>query len=204
MASLADNINQAIADFDAIKAAIEESGIAVPWGTDTKEYADFIRAIAKITPNRTYLLQFEDGTELPAVEVGQTVIFDATANDIRAGKTAATGDGVTVGTKDIPAYHITEGWAAIPAGSEFEFTVRTANRYDFTKLQAIICPYNKTISESVAAEKVAIERSLYEAGSTVEVSKITVDNDNKKIKFGIVNSSGKPYIIRYFTYKEEA
>lgn len=39
MATLEENINQAISDFDAIKAAIEEKGVIVAHGTDTSEYA---------------------------------------------------------------------------------------------------------------------------------------------------------------------
>lgn len=36
-------INQAISDFDDIEKAIEEMGVDVPYGTDTKEYGDIIR-----------------------------------------------------------------------------------------------------------------------------------------------------------------
>ena len=41
-------INQAIADFDDIKAAIEEKGVNVPKGTDTKEYGGLIRNIPQV------------------------------------------------------------------------------------------------------------------------------------------------------------
>lgn len=43
MATLKQNITQAIADFDSIKDAIEESGVPVPYDTDTSEYGDLIR-----------------------------------------------------------------------------------------------------------------------------------------------------------------
>lgn len=45
MATLEENINQAIADFDDIELAIEEKGVDVPAGTDTKEYGNLIRSI---------------------------------------------------------------------------------------------------------------------------------------------------------------
>ena len=45
MATLEENIAQAISDFDDIAAAIEEQGVDVPAGTDTKEYGDKIRSI---------------------------------------------------------------------------------------------------------------------------------------------------------------
>ena len=45
MAEMEEVINQAIADFDDIEAAIEEQGVDVPAGTDTKEYGNLIRSI---------------------------------------------------------------------------------------------------------------------------------------------------------------
>lgn len=43
MATLEQNIKQAIADFNDIEAAIEELGVDVPYGMDTKEYGNLIR-----------------------------------------------------------------------------------------------------------------------------------------------------------------
>lgn len=43
MATLKQNIAQAIADFNDIEAAIEESGVDVPYGTDTSEYGNLVR-----------------------------------------------------------------------------------------------------------------------------------------------------------------
>lgn len=45
MAEMEDVINQAIADFDDIEMAIEEKGVDVPAGTDTKDYGNLIRSI---------------------------------------------------------------------------------------------------------------------------------------------------------------
>ena len=45
MATLEENINQAIADFDDIEAAIKEQGVEVPDGTDTSEYGNLVRSI---------------------------------------------------------------------------------------------------------------------------------------------------------------
>lgn len=63
---------------------------------------------------QAYILVDENGVEIPAVLVDEYTVFDATANDIRAGKTAATEEGVTLGTKEIPAYYVEEGYVAIP------------------------------------------------------------------------------------------
>lgn len=43
MATLKNNIYQAISDFNDIEAAIEESGVDVPYDTDTSEYGDLVR-----------------------------------------------------------------------------------------------------------------------------------------------------------------
>ncbi len=45
MATLAQNIEQAISDFDDIEAAIKEQGVDVTDGTDTSEYGNLIRRI---------------------------------------------------------------------------------------------------------------------------------------------------------------
>lgn len=73
MATLEENINQAISDFDDIKAAIEEQGVAVPNGTDTSEYGNKVRSITgggsspikyieSTTDNIVYLRDLESGT----------------------------------------------------------------------------------------------------------------------------------------------
>ena len=49
----------------------------------------------------TFMLVYEDGTEVPAVFVEDKVVFTATAKDIRKGKIAATAEGVTEGTLDV-------------------------------------------------------------------------------------------------------
>ena len=45
MSNLKDNIKQAISDFDEIEKAIEECGVDVPYGTDTKDYGDKVRQV---------------------------------------------------------------------------------------------------------------------------------------------------------------
>ena len=151
----------------------------------------------------TYILVDEDGNQVPAVLVDRQTIFTATANDIREGAVAATSDGVTVGTKEIPAYYTTEGVQGVPAGSEFKITIATSNRYDYTKLQAIVCPLNTIPDDSVAAEKVCINDNVYVVGYTESIANITVDHDTKSINLNITNDTDKPFVIRYFTFKEE-
>lgn len=157
----------------------------------------------EILKGGTFLLCDEAGTEVVAVAVGEETIFTATENDIRKGTVAATDKGITTGEKVIPSYHTTEGVKVVTNGSMFETLPFTdLPLYDFTKFQAIICPFSESLNGSVAAEKVAINEGVYAVNSTELLSTVIKDSDSKKIKLGISNQSGKTYLMRYFTYKE--
>lgn len=159
--------------------------------------------IGGTAPLKTLQLVDEGGAEFVGVVTGSEVVFTATDNDVREGMTYASNYGVSMGTKDIPSYHTTTGWAGVPAGSAFQIKIEEKDRYDYTKLQAIICLYNTSVADSVYVDKVVIEDNVYTVGSTSPLATITVDHDNKAIELGIVNDSDSDYIIRYFTYKEE-
>lgn len=148
----------------------------------------------------TYTIITSDGEKIQAVVVGEEVVFTATADDIRAGTVAATGDGVTTGTKVIPSYHTEEGYVLIPNGSAF--AIPMGELYNFTKLQAIICPWAGSIAGSVAAEKVSLDENVFAVNSTESLSTVARDSENLEINFGITNESGSLYVVRYFTYKE--
>lgn len=160
---------------------------------------EMIEAVTTIMESVTYILRDENGIEVPAVFVDSETIFTADANDIRLGKVAATASGVTEGTKEIPAYYVAEGYRLVTAGSRFTIL---ADEWDYTKLQVIICPFNTSLANSVAAEKVAIEDSVYNAGSTDAVSTIIKDTANEWVDLGITNDTESIYLIRYFMYKE--
>ena len=49
---------------------------------------------------KTFVLVDEDGNEIVGTLVDELTIFDATAEDIKIGKKAATDSGVVVGTHD--------------------------------------------------------------------------------------------------------
>lgn len=150
----------------------------------------------------TYMLVYEDGTEVPAVYVDDEVTFTATANDIRIDTVAATATGVTVGTKVIPSYHTTEGYTFISSGNEFAIFMFD-DSCDFTKLQCIICPFSGDVVTSVFADKVVIDNHTYSVQSSTVLGNVTVDSTTNTIKLGVVNNSDTIYMIRYFTYKEE-
>lgn len=153
-------------------------------------------------PPQTYILVDEAGNEVAAAFVDEPVTLTATANDIRIGTTAVTGDGVTTGDKVIPAYHTTEGTKAIPAGSMLEIKLYSENcRY--TKLIAVICDYNTNLADSLATQMVVLNDNVYLVGSIETLAKITVDTDKQSINLGIINDANTPRIIRFMTYREE-
>ncbi len=153
---------------------------------------------------KTYQLECNGGTaEIMAVVVDEETIFDADVNDVRAGKVFATNNGVKVGTKNIPAYNTCAGYRIIAPNEEFKIVLSASDLYDYTNLQCIICPFNTSISDSVAADRVVIDGNLYEVNSSTVLSEVTKDATEKAIKLGITNDSSSSYIIRLFTYKEE-
>lgn len=152
---------------------------------------------------KTYILEDDYGNEAVATVSDDVVTIDADANDIRLGKTAATVLGATVGTKVIPSYHTSEGYRIIPSGSDFVIpNLNELNKFEFTKLQGIICPFNGSIDESVAAEKVVINECVYVVNSTEAVAVVAKDSENKAIDLGFVNDESSHRVLRYFTYKE--
>lgn len=149
---------------------------------------------------QTYILVDEEGNEIPAVLVDEEVTLTANAaTDIRIGTTAVTDEGVVTGGKEIPVYHATEGSKLVTNGSKLVLSIP---RYNYTRLQAIICSFNTNMANSVAAEKVAINDCVYPVQSTEVESTITLNDEIGYIDFGITNTSGKPCLIRYFTFKE--
>lgn len=179
---------------DAIREKTGSTGLLT-----LEEMAEMIRYLESgdgAPLDNTFILVDEDGVEYPAVLTEEQVALTATTNDVRIGITAVTDEGVITGEKEIPAYHTTEGMIVIMAGAEFAIKFLT-NDYEFTKLQALIC------SNSVSTEKVCINTKVYAVNSTEVLSEVAADADSQTIKLGITNDTTKPYVIRYFTYKEE-
>lgn len=180
---------------DTLVSKGEEASVNEPFDDLVQKAADYIP--------KSYIFVDEDGNEVAGTLVEQETVFDATVNDVREGKVFATETGVKTGEKFIPSYVVREGYRIIPNGSEYDLTtLYDMDLYDFTKMQAIICPYNSSIAQSVAAEKVAINEGVYAVNSTVLLSTVAKDSATKSIKLGITNNSGSPSVLRYFTYKE--
>lgn len=147
----------------------------------------------------TYILVDENGNEIAAVATDEIVEIDGEANDVREGVTVVTSEGITVGTKEIPSYHTSEGYRIVTVGSAFWIP---HERYAYTKFQAVICDFNSSLVKSVSAIKVALEDRVYDVQSTTPISSVFKDDTNARVDFGIINDTGNICIIRYIMYKE--
>lgn len=165
-------------------------------------FDDLVEKAGNYVP-KTMIFVDEDGNETVGVIVSEETIFDATVNDVREGKVFATEHGVKTGEKVIPSYITTEGFAVFFPGERMELPFPGKRElYEYSKLQAIICPFNKSIMDSVAAEKVSINDNVYNVQSVESVSKVLPNPGSKTIDLGIVNDSNNDYVVHYFTFKE--
>ena len=153
-------------------------------------------------PLKTVILTDENGNELTGVVTGSEVVFTATDNDVREGFVYASNEGISTGTKIIPAYHTTETAKAISVGKDLIISLPGLDRYDYTKLQVIICAFNSSLSKSVSAEMVVINDNGYNVGSTEAIAVVSKDDSAKSINLGLTNNGNAPLILRCFTYKE--
>lgn len=152
---------------------------------------------------KTFIIEDADGNSMTGVITEQQTLFTANAaEDIREGKVAATDAGIVTGSAVVPNYHTTEAVRYIPDGSAFTIPLSTLDSYKYTKLQVIICSYNTSVTDSVSAQKISILDKVYDVNSTTELATVIKDDDNKAIDLGIINDSGSPCLLRYFTYKE--
>lgn len=171
----------------------EDASVNDPFDDLTQKAGDYIP--------KSYVLVDEDGNEMVGVLVSEKTVFDAGVNDVRAGKLFGTNTGVETGEKNIPSYVTAEGYTFIMPNSAF--VIKTLGKfYDFTKLQALFCPYNGDISNSVAVEGVAINEGVYAVNSADLIATVQKDSENQHINFVITNNSSTIYLLRYFTYKE--
>lgn len=187
--------------FNDVKYITESSNVEFNEGTSILDL-EFGTVYQVSEEYETYILETPDGTEIPAIFVENEMIFDATEDDIRIGKVAATDSGVTIGEKEIPSYKTSEGFKTILVGKPMFLKFAEKELYDYTKFQAIICPLNTSPTNSVGAEKVVINDNVYEVRDTKSISILVKNNIDQTIEFGINNDGNKPCLIRYFTYKE--
>lgn len=172
----------------------EEVSLNTPFDELTQKAGDYVP--------KTYVLVDQNGREVVATYVDEETIFDATENDVREGKVFANETGVVTGTKVIPVYNVSEGYAICPVGSKMSIPLPILDKYDFTRLQIVVCRFNTSLSNSVYSDTIVLNDSVYRVESTDKLSTVVKNSETKSIDLGLVNSDTVPLILRYFTYKE--
>lgn len=153
---------------------------------------------------KTYILTDENGIEMATgVVVGEKTVFTATDNDVRQGLVYAGDEGVSTGTKDIPAYRTAQGIIYVQPSSNFSILLDEYQQYDYTKLQCMISKLNSTPEQSVAVDRVVIDDSVYTVNSTVKLASVTKNSGTKSIDLNLINNTSDTYVLRYFTCRKE-
>lgn len=153
---------------------------------------------------KTFIIVDEDGNEITGVCVDNPVVFTAGDNDVREGMVYAGDNGVSMGTKNIPIYRTAAGFYIIKPNSSFSVPLRSYDQYDYTVFQCMVSIADLTnINNSVCTEKISINNCVYDVNSTVKISDVVKNIEQKSIDLNITNNSDNYYLIHYFTYKEE-
>jgi hypothetical protein len=191
-------VNSIKAIADAIRA---KTGTTAPMTLD--EMAESIEYLEGDGggPLETFILVDEDGYEMAATLTEEEVELTATSNDIRKGTVAVTNAGVITGEKEIPGYITKQGKRVIKSGQPLIIPFYS-DQCEYTKLQVIVCAYNTSVNNSVAAEMVVIDDAVYEVNSVVELATVTVDTDTQSVNLGVNNESDNSLVLIYMTIKE--
>ena len=154
--------------------------------------------IGGTAPLKTLKLVDDNGVEIVGVVVGQETIFTASDNDVREGMVYASDSGVSIGTKNIPAYYATYGKKiAFPGQEAYVCTPR----YNYSNVLITIANYNTNIDQSLDVMYVSIEDGMYTVSDHTKVADITIDDKSQQIKLGIIVSEKS--VLRYSIITEE-
>lgn len=152
---------------------------------------------------KTFTLVDESGTEFTGVVVDNETVFTATDKQVADGYVYAGDHGVSTGTREFLTYRTTQGVQMVPAGSNFSISLPEYDNYNYTQLQCIIAPFNTSMSDSYAADKIVLSDGVYATGSIDRIADVTKNSETKCIDLNIVNTSANIYLIYFFTYKQE-
>lgn len=152
---------------------------------------------------KTFILQDADGADFAtAVVTEQEQVLDATPKDVRMGSVYAGSEGIKTGENTI-TYRTSEGSEYILPNADFRITALDLyDTYNYTKLQCVVAKYVSS-TDKTATEKIVLNDNVYEVGSSVAVSTVTKNAEEKTIDLNITNNTEDIYIIYYFTYTQE-
>lgn len=153
-------------------------------------------------PLKSLVIQDVDGTELFGVVTGDEIVFTATKDDVKVGKTFISSEGIQAG-EDTRTYRSLHATCCILPNEKFSIPLEKYNQYDYTEFQAMISKFNTTKFDSVSVDKVSLYGEMYDVGSDTKLSDVTKNPTSKSIDLNIINNTNYTYIIHFNTYKEE-
>ena len=153
-------------------------------------------------PLKTLIIDDGSGNEIVGIVTESIQVFDATPADVRINKTFVSDNGIETGENTI-TYRTEQGFQLVRPNKDFILPLSEYNKYNYTELQCMIAPFNTTVEDSVAVDKVVLKNSVFAVNSIEQLSVVTKDNNSKSINLNITNTSEKIYCIYYFTYCQE-
>lgn len=158
------------------------------------------RQVGGGAPVKTITLVNEKGEEITAVVIGKDFIFDATAEDVKEGKTFASDLGVDVGVNE-HMHNAQHGTCLINPGDDFSVTLSENDEYNYAAFQAIIIVSDISAGNSMFANKIVLDNAVYDVASGEKVSDVTKNHAKKSVDFNLVNDTDSVCVVHYITYK---
>lgn len=157
--------------------------------TENSIIGNMVGGTSKIT---VVQMELEDGTVLEGVVTDDAPVVDATAQDIRYGKTAITEYGVTVGK--YKAQRAMSSSLLVKPGDACVIQFDD-DMYDYAAFQC-------AITASGAIKYASINNKIVSVDGA-EISTITKDVNTKSINLNFTNDSEDTYEILYTTYRDD-
>ena len=157
--------------------------------TENSIIGNMVGGTSKIT---VVQMEFEDGTVLEGVVADDRPVVDATAQDIRYGKTAITEYGVTEG--EYKAQRAISSFISINSGDACVIPFDD-DTYDYDAFQCVI-------TASGVIKYASINNKIISVNGT-EISTITKDVNEQSINLNFTNDSEDTYEILYTTYRDD-
>ena len=148
---------------------------------------------------KTVIIEDADGNELTGVVTGDEVVFTATDKQVADGFVYAGDNGVSTGSREFLSYRTTRGYKLVDIGDIYTLQLSDNDQYQYTQLQCLISPLSNPYMVTMSV----LDNGVYSVSDGSKLSDVTIDISTKSINLNISNTSNEPYVIYYFTYKQE-
>ena len=148
---------------------------------------------------KTVIIEDTDGNELTGVVTGEEVVFTATDKQVADGFVYAGDNGVSTGSREFLSYRTTRGYKLVDIGDSYTLQLSDNDQYQYTQLQCLISPLSNPYMVTMSV----LDNGVYSVSDGSKLSDVTIDISTKSINLNISNTSNEPYVIYYFTYRQE-